>query len=141
MNWPVLLLFFVYVMCIMTLGLYYVPRNKFIKSEWIDPTLLSVIYLLSFVLFSISVCDINSEMLYVIAGATLIVQLLWVLSISVFYKFKNAIFYSSVSFLLTAIICQTNKDYRSIGVIPFMFILLIQVLLSVDLQTYNEDLE
>lgn len=140
MNWPVLLLFFVYVMFIITLGRYYVPKNKFIKSEWIDQTLLSVMYLMSFILFSISVCDINNEMIYAIAGSVLIIQLLWVLSISVFYKFNSAIFYSSVSFLLTAVLCQMNKDYRSIGVIPFMFTLLLQVLMSIDLQTYNEDI-
>jgi len=128
-------------MCVIVFGMVYMPRNKYIRSEWIDPALLSVMYLLSFVLFAITISDIDNVSICLLGIFILLMQLLWILSLSVFYKISTSVIFSTMSFLISVIMCQLIQGNKKIGVIPFMFMLLFQVLLSLDLHYYNNDIE
>lgn len=140
MNWPFVFLMIIFILFIMSICIYNSNNMyKYIKDDWIDIKLLSVLYLLSFILFSLSVSESNEKFIFPLILLLLILQMLWCFSISLFYKFTYSMIFAALSFIICAIMMKLIETKLSFGLIPFLFFLLIQVAISINLIHYNID--
>lgn len=140
MNLPIIFLMIIFIFFIILIFSYNINRlDKYIKSEWVDIKLLGVLYLLSFILFTITVTESKIKNILPLAIFILILQLFWSVYIAILFKPSISILFSTLSFLTCAIMSQLIDKNLQVGLLPFLFFTLIQIAMSINISDNNPD--
>lgn len=140
MNWPILFLMIFSLIFIISVFSYNRVRfEKFIKADWIDLSLLSIFYAFSFALFSLTVTNSLIKNILPLTIFIVTLQILWSLFICNFMRPSISILFSTFSFLICAISTQLLERDLMIGIVPFLFINLVQIQMSINISENNFD--
>jgi hypothetical protein len=138
MNWAAFFLMVLFAVFILSFMIYRIRvLESYIRADWVDVRLLPVLYAVSFVMLSLVVSVAWTATVLLLGFLVLLIQVVWVICFAEFQWFGYAVVLSTLSFIVCAVLGLVIDREVAIGILPFLFFLIVEVAASMNVYTNN----